>query len=192
MKTAEWHIAPVFLDIIYDIIKKIDIIKISLLKCEMTSSNISYRCVPHGTRIGIYVGSFDPFHIGHLEVIQIALNYVDKIIIVPNNPNKDKIFRSNLYQRLHIIELSIEPLLGTLKVLGNDSRITVTDESIDTLDLYDNYHLIGLIGVDQCHKEPKTKVHEWLIVPRTNYQLPVITWSRKPTGRGLAPLGQFP
>lgn len=51
---------------------------------------------------GIYVGSFDLFHIGHLEVAQVVLQFVDRVIIVPNNPNKSKIFRSELKYQLKI------------------------------------------------------------------------------------------
>jgi cytidyltransferase-like protein len=119
--------------------------------------------------IGIYVGSFDPFHIGHFEVVQVALQYVDEVIIIPNNPNKNKPFRTNLKHRLRIIQLSLN---------NNNSKIRVTNEDITTLNskLYTNQHLVGLIGNDQCHKEPKTKVHQWLIIPRDIVNSSTINW----------------
>lgn len=40
-------------------------------------------------RIGIYAGSFDPFHKGHKNIVEQALNIVDNIsIIIAHNNNK--------------------------------------------------------------------------------------------------------
>jgi len=41
-------------------------------------------------RIGIYAGSFNPFHLGHYDVLVQAENLFDKVIIaVGNNPEKN-------------------------------------------------------------------------------------------------------
>lgn len=119
-------------------------------------------------RVGFYVGSFDPFHIGHLEVCQVVLKYVDKILIIPNNPNKSKPLRTDLHHRLEIIKLMI----------SDETRIEVTNEEVNILNerLYKDNHLIGIIGDDVIHKEPKMKVHEYLIVPRTSQNID-INWS---------------
>lgn len=97
---------------------------------------------------------------------QVSLQYVDKVIIVPN---KGKPFRSDLSHRVNIIKLSIR----------NNPNISVTDEDIDTLNdrLYKQKYLAGLIGADKCNKEPKLKVHEWLVVPRAGYELPKTNWT---------------
>ena len=36
-------------------------------------------------KLGIYVGSFDPIHVGHIKVMDylIEKNYLDKIVIIP-------------------------------------------------------------------------------------------------------------
>lgn len=120
-------------------------------------------------KIGIYVGSFDPFHKGHLEAVNVSLKYVDKVIIVPNNPNKTKIHRTELMHRYNMIQLSIK-----------DDRIILTDEDVVTLNdrLYNNNYTVGIIGIDQCGKQPKLKVNEWLIVPRSGYNIiNDINWS---------------
>ena len=42
-------------------------------------------------KTAIFGGSFDPVHIGHIEVVKNALNLVDKVIVIPNylNPLKN-------------------------------------------------------------------------------------------------------
>jgi nicotinate-nucleotide adenylyltransferase len=61
-------------------------------------------------KIALYLGSFNPFHNGHLEVVKTALNdfKMDKVIIVPTMQNpwkKEKVL--DIDKRLGIIHLSI-------------------------------------------------------------------------------------
>ena len=61
-------------------------------------------------KIALYLGSFNPFHNGHLEVVKTALNdfKMDKVIIVPTMQNpwkEEKVLDIN--KRIEIIHLSI-------------------------------------------------------------------------------------
>ena len=61
-------------------------------------------------KIVLYLGSFNPFHNGHLEVIKTALNdfKMDKVVIVPTMQNpwkKEKVL--DISKRIEIIHLSI-------------------------------------------------------------------------------------
>ena len=61
-------------------------------------------------KIALYLGSFNPFHNGHLEVVKTALNdfKMDKVIIVPTMQNpwkEEKVL--DIDERLDIIEYSI-------------------------------------------------------------------------------------
>jgi nicotinate-nucleotide adenylyltransferase len=61
-------------------------------------------------KIALYLGSFNPFHKGHLEVVKTSLNNfkMDKVIIVPTMQNpwkKEKVL--DIDKRLDIIEYSI-------------------------------------------------------------------------------------
>ena len=38
-------------------------------------------------KIGFFMGSFDPIHTGHVNMIRVALKWVDKIIVVPSGHN---------------------------------------------------------------------------------------------------------
>ena len=60
-------------------------------------------------RVGLYPGTFDPAHNGHLDVISRAVKLVDKLVIAVNeNPGKNPLF--SLEERVAILreELHIE------------------------------------------------------------------------------------
>lgn len=66
-------------------------------------------------KIALYLGSFNPFHNGHLEVIKIALDdfKMDKVIIVPTMQNswkEEKVLDINI--RRNIIAQSIISLIS--------------------------------------------------------------------------------
>jgi len=63
-------------------------------------------------KIALYLGSFNPFHNGHLEVVKAALNdfKMDEVIIVPTMQNpwkKDKVLDIN--KRINIISEYLNP-----------------------------------------------------------------------------------
>ena len=62
--------------------------------------------------IGLYFGSFNPIHVGHLIIANHFLNStdLDKIwfVVSPQNPFKDRENLLNEYHRLHLLKLAIE------------------------------------------------------------------------------------
>lgn len=62
--------------------------------------------------IGLYFGSFNPIHTGHLIVANHIVNHteIDKIwfVVSPHNPLKDAHSLLNEYDRLHLVNLAIE------------------------------------------------------------------------------------
>lgn len=62
--------------------------------------------------IGLYFGSFNPIHVGHLIIASYAkhttsLNQV-WLVVSPHNPLKPAATLLNEYQRLHLVNLAIE------------------------------------------------------------------------------------
>jgi len=54
--------------------------------------------------IGLYLGSFDPFHDGHMEVIEVMLQFCDKIIVTAAKKNKSKPHLSPYDHRVALIK----------------------------------------------------------------------------------------
>jgi nicotinate-nucleotide adenylyltransferase len=62
-------------------------------------------------QIGLYFGSFNPIHIGHLIIAQHCLNQTDLqqiwFVVSPQNPFKQSSTLLNEYHRLHLVRLGI-------------------------------------------------------------------------------------
>lgn len=86
--------------------------------------------------IGLYFGSFNPIHIGHLIVANhvVANTDVDKIwfVVSPHNPLKEAHSLLNEYNRLHLVNLAIE---GNQKFRASNVEFHLPKPSytIDTL-----------------------------------------------------------
>ena len=72
-------------------------------------------------KVGLYFGSFNPIHVGHLIIANHILNQTDlqKIwfVVSPQNPFKTSDSLLNEYDRLHLVRKAIE----------EDSRLRVSD-----------------------------------------------------------------
>jgi nicotinate-nucleotide adenylyltransferase len=130
--------------------------------------------------IGLYFGSFNPVHSGHLIIANHILNVtnLEKVwfIISPQNPFKTNSSLLNEYDRLHLLRLATE----------DDPRIKVSDiefglpkpsyTSITLSHLQERYpeHNFSIImGSDSFQNLPKWKNFEFII---KNY--PVFVYQR--------------
>ncbi len=121
-------------------------------------------------KIGLYFGSFNPIHTGHLIIASfIADNtQIDQVwfIVSPQNPLKQTSSLLNEYDRLHLVKLAVE----------NDKRLKVSDVefklpkpsyTIDTLtylsEKYPIYEFVIILGSDSYLNLPKWKSYEILI-----------------------------
>lgn len=121
-------------------------------------------------QIGLYFGSFNPIHIGHL----ILANYIKQnttlnevwFVVSPQNPLKPQASLLNEYQRIHLVKLALE---GTSKLKASDIEFKLPKPSytIDTLtylsEKYPNYKFTVIMGSDSYNNLPKWKNWEILI-----------------------------
>ncbi|MDB5191603.1 MAG: nicotinate-nucleotide adenylyltransferase [Segetibacter sp.] len=120
-------------------------------------------------RIGLYFGSFNPIHIGHLIIGNFVAQYteLDQVwfVVSPQNPLKKISTLLNEYHRLHLVGLAVEgnPLL---KASDIEFKLPRPSYTIDTLTyLQEKYpiHSFSLImGSDSLENLPRWKNCELL------------------------------
>ncbi len=70
----------------------------------------------------VYPGTFDPPHLGHLDIVERAANIFDCVIVaVARNPRKHLLF--NQEERIDMFRKMTEHLGGKVKVKGFDSLL---------------------------------------------------------------------
>jgi nicotinate-nucleotide adenylyltransferase len=131
-------------------------------------------------KIGLYFGSFNPIHIGHLIIADhVAENTaVDQVwfIISPQNPLKKEQFLLNERHRKHLVDLSIE---GEKKLRSSSVEFTLPRPSytIDTLtylaEKYPSHNFSIIMGSDSFSNITRWKNYTVLL---KNY--PVLIYER--------------
>lgn len=107
------------------------------------------------SKVGLFFGSFNPVHIGHLIIANYMANYtsLDEVwfIVSPQNPFKEKKSLGNMYDRLEMVNLAIE---GSDKLRASDIEFSLPQPSytIDTLthlaEKYPTKEFILIMGED--------------------------------------------
>jgi nicotinate-nucleotide adenylyltransferase len=81
-------------------------------------------------KIGLYFGSFNPIHVGHLIIANFILNETDIekiwLIISPQNPFKHNNSLLNEYDRLHLVRIA---LLDDTRMKASDIEFKLTRPS---------------------------------------------------------------
>jgi nicotinate-nucleotide adenylyltransferase len=112
-------------------------------------------------KVGIYGGSFDPIHNGHLITAQAAkeMRELDKIIFVPSNisPHKQDVATSSAEHRVNMLKLAINkiPYFDYSDVELNRKTVSFTADTLR--ELSERYkHMELIIGYDNIFK-----FHTW-------------------------------
>ncbi len=130
-------------------------------------------------KVGLYFGSFNPIHIGHLIIANHILNDTDiqKVwfIISPQNPFKKSATLLNEYDRLHLVQKAIE---GDDRLRASDVEFALPKPSYTAHTLAHLTEKFGhsfsvIMGSDSFQNLPKWKNAE---VIKANY--PIIVYKR--------------
>ncbi len=121
-------------------------------------------------KIGLFFGSFNPVHIGHL----IIANYMatqtdlDKVwfVVSPQNPLKPKNTLARDYDRLHLVRLAIGDN-PNLEASNIEFDLPKPSYTIDTLihlkEKHPNYEFVLIMGGDNLRSLHKWKNYEIIL-----------------------------
>lgn len=131
-------------------------------------------------KVGLYFGSFNPIHTGHLIVASHVADHTDVqqvwFVVSPQNPLKPSSILLNEYHRLHLVHLAIEDDLR-LKASDVEFKLPRPSYTIDTLtylqEKYPQHEFAVIMGSDSFQNLPRWKHFELLV---KNY--PFIIYTR--------------
>lgn len=142
-------------------------------------------------KIGLYFGSFNPIHIGHMAIAGYMTGFSDLdqiwFVVSPHNPLKIKETLLPDHQRLHMVRLAIGDN-GKIKASDIEFRLPIPSFTIDTLAYMEEKYpgkKFGLVmGEDNLYT-----LHKWKNVSALVSRYPIYIYPRpgsvKPTSAML-------
>ncbi|NTS40055.1 nicotinate-nucleotide adenylyltransferase [Flavisolibacter sp. BT320] len=142
-------------------------------------------------KIGLFFGSFNPIHIGHLIIANHILNETDLqkvwFVVSPQNPFKPSSTLLNEYDRLHLVQKAIEDNDG-MKASDIEFSLPKPSYTAHTLayltDKYPAHQFTIIMGSDSFQNLPKWKNAEVIIA---NYSLLVYSRPSFPVDNSIGP-----
>ncbi|MEN9685750.1 MAG: hypothetical protein RLZZ28_1536 [Bacteroidota bacterium] len=121
-------------------------------------------------KIGLYFGSFNPIHVGHLIVASHVANHTEIqqvwLVVSPQNPLKPSAVLLNEYHRLYLVQLAVEDDLR-LKAADVEFKLPRPSYTIDTLtylqEKYPQHEFSIIMGSDSFQNLPRWKNFELLV-----------------------------
>jgi nicotinate-nucleotide adenylyltransferase len=131
-------------------------------------------------KIGLYFGSFNPIHTGHMIIASHVANHTDVqqvwFVVSPQNPLKPSSVLLNEYHRLYLVQLAVEDD-ARLRASDVEFKLPRPSYTIDTLtylqEKYPQHSFSLIMGSDSFQNLPRWKNFELLV---KNY--PFIVYSR--------------
>src|SRR3989339_302073 len=126
-------------------------------------------------KIGLYFGSFNPIHTGHLIIASHVLNETDLqqvwFVVSPQNPFKQEHSLLNEYHRLHLVQLAVEEDTR-LRASDIEFKMPKPSYTIDTLvylkEKYPQHQFTIIMGSDSFQNLPKWKNASLLTISATH------------------------
>jgi nicotinate-nucleotide adenylyltransferase len=121
-------------------------------------------------KVGLYFGSYNPIHIGHLAIANYMVEFTDIdqlwFVVSPQNPHKQKANLLNDYQRLEMVHRAVEGD-DRLRASNIEFNLPKPSYTVDTLaylkEQHPDYHFKILIGSDNLESFHKWKNHEIIL-----------------------------
>ncbi|MEM9888570.1 MAG: nicotinate (nicotinamide) nucleotide adenylyltransferase [Bacteroidota bacterium] len=136
-------------------------------------------------KIGLFFGSFNPIHVGHLIIANFMVTQTDLnqvwLVVSPQNPLKEKRSLAKDHDRLNLVQLATEdnPMLRASKVEFGLPKPSYTIDTLTYLrEKYPDKKFVLIMGGDNLASLKKWKNYELLlrdykiyVYQRPNYEL---------------------
>lgn len=126
--------------------------------------------MPQKKKIGLFFGSFNPVHVGHMIIANFMVQHSDLdqiwMVVSPHNPHKDKKSLAKDHDRLHLVNLAIG---DNARIKASDIEFTLPKPSytVDTLaylsEKYPQHAFSLIMGGDNLATFHKWKNYEKIL-----------------------------
>ena len=133
-------------------------------------------------KIGLYFGTFNPIHVGHLIIANHLAEHSDLeqiwLMVTPHNPLKEKSTLLDDYQRLHLVHLATEDFVK-IKPSDFEFKLPQPNYTVNTLahlqDKYPMNEFALIMGEDNLKNLHKWKNFETILENHAIYVYPRIS-----------------
>jgi nicotinate-nucleotide adenylyltransferase len=132
-------------------------------------------------KVGLFFGSFNPIHIGHLALANYFIAYTDLqqiwFVVTPHNPLKPKSSLLNDYKRLEMVQMAIEDFTP-FKASRIEFDLPQPNYTVHTLahlqEKYPEHDFVLIMGEDNLENFDKWKNYEVILEQYELYVYPRI------------------
>jgi nicotinate-nucleotide adenylyltransferase len=133
-------------------------------------------------KIGLYFGTFNPIHVGHLIIANHLAEYSDLeqiwMVVTPHNPHKQKNTLLDDYQRLHLVRLATEEY-PKIKPSDIEFKLPQPNYTVNTLahlkDHFPQHEFSLIMGEDNLKSLHKWKNYEYILENHDIYIYPRVS-----------------
>uniref|UniRef100_UPI004049A645 nicotinate (nicotinamide) nucleotide adenylyltransferase n=1 Tax=Flavobacterium sp. TaxID=239 RepID=UPI004049A645 len=133
-------------------------------------------------KIGLYFGTFNPIHVGHLIIANHFAEFSDLeeiwMVVTPHNPHKNKSTLLDDYHRLHMVFLATENY-PKLKPSDIEFKLPQPNYTVNTLayltEKYPQHEFALIMGEDNLKSLHKWKNYEYILKHHELYVYPRVS-----------------
>ncbi len=126
--------------------------------------------MPKSKKIGLFFGSFNPVHVGHMIIANFMVEHSDMdmiwMVVSPHNPHKEKKSLAKDHDRLHLVDIAIGDNPG-IKASNIEFNLPKPSYTIDTLtylkEKHPQYEFCLIMGGDNLGTFHKWKNYEKIL-----------------------------